>query len=53
MFDHNIFQDNLVGSTFASRWSKRQPERVGQGATTAAPHSNLHGYRNISDIMTR
>ena len=27
MFDHNIFQDNLVGSTSASRWSRRPTRR--------------------------
>jgi hydrogenase large subunit len=31
MFDHNIFQDNLVGWTFASRWSKRPIPASGHG----------------------
>src|SRR6204780_2045262 len=53
MFDHNIFQDNLVGVDFCERMVKETNPGVWDKAQkTPAPHSNLHGFRNISDIMT-
>jgi len=53
MFDHNIFQDNLVGVDFCEQMVKEtNPGVWAKAQKTAAPHSNLHGYRNISDIMT-
>jgi hydrogenase large subunit len=53
MFDHNIFQDNLVGVDFCEQMVKEtNPSVWDKAQKTAAPHSNLHGYRNISDIMT-
>jgi hydrogenase large subunit len=53
MFDHNIFQDNLVGVDFCEQivretnpgvWDKAQKKEA-RGA-------KLHGYRTIADIMT-
>jgi hydrogenase large subunit len=52
MFDHNIFQDNLVGVDFCEQMVKETNPGVWEKATkTAAPHASDHGYRTISDIM--
>jgi hydrogenase large subunit len=53
MFDHNIFQDNLVGVDFCERMVRETNPSVWQRATrTEAPHAAEHGYRTIADIMT-
>ncbi len=53
MFDHNIFQDNLVGVDFCEQMVKETNPKVWEKAqTTLSPHSNLHGFRTIADIMT-
>jgi hydrogenase large subunit len=53
MFDHNIFQDNLVGVDFCEQLVKETNPKVWDRAQkTAAPHANLHHYRTIADIMT-
>src|ERR1700730_12056074 len=53
MFDHNIFQDNLVGVDFCEQMVKETNPKVwAKAQSTPAPHSNLHGYRTIADIMT-
>ncbi|HEY2783812.1 MAG TPA: nickel-dependent hydrogenase large subunit [Fimbriiglobus sp.] len=53
MFDHNIFQDNLVGVDFCEQMIKETNPKVWDLAQrTAAPHANDHGYRTIADIMT-
>ena len=52
MFDHNIFQDNLVGVDFCEQMVKEtNPSVYTKAEKTAAPHSNLHGFRTIADIM--
>jgi hydrogenase large subunit len=52
MFDHNIFQDNLVGVDFCEQMVKETNSSVyAKAEKTAAPHSNLHGFRTIADIM--
>jgi hydrogenase large subunit len=52
MFDHNIFQDNLVGVDFCEQMVKEtNPSVYVRAEKTAAPHSNLHGFRTIADIM--
>jgi hydrogenase large subunit len=52
MFDHNIFQDNLVGVDFCEQMVKETNPKVWSKAeSTAAPHSNEHGFRTIADIM--
>jgi hydrogenase large subunit len=52
MFDHNIFQDNLVGVDFCEQMVKEtNPSVFAKAEKTAAPHSNLHGFRTIADIM--
>lgn len=53
MFDHNIFQDNLVGVDFCEQMIKETNPKVWEKATkTASPHAADHGYRTIADIMT-
>ncbi len=52
MFDHNIFQDNLVGVDFCEQMVKEtNPSVLAKAETRLADHSNLHGYRTIADIM--
>src|SRR5579863_6848171 len=52
MFDHNIFQDNLVGVDFCEQMVKEtNPSVFAKAEKTAAPHANAHGYRTIGDIM--
>jgi hydrogenase large subunit len=53
MFDHNIFQDNLVGVDFCEQMVKEtNPKAWTKAQSTPAPHANAHGYRTIADIMT-
>ncbi|HEV8075900.1 MAG TPA: nickel-dependent hydrogenase large subunit, partial [Candidatus Acidoferrum sp.] len=52
MFDHNIFQDNLVGVDFCEQMVKEtNPGVYAKAEKTAAPGANLHGFRTIADIM--
>jgi hydrogenase large subunit len=52
MFDHNIFQDNLVGVDFCEQMVKEtNPGVLAKAEKTASPNSNLHGFRTIADIM--
>ncbi|MBV9181788.1 MAG: nickel-dependent hydrogenase large subunit, partial [Acidobacteria bacterium] len=52
MFDHNLFQDNLVGVDFCEQMVKETNPRVWEKAQmTLAPHADTHGYRTIADIM--
>ena len=53
MFDHNIFQDNLVGVDFCERMVKEtNPSLWEKAQRKKAPHADKHGYRTIADIMT-
>ncbi len=53
MFDHCIFQDNLVGVDYCERMVKETTPGVWDKAQrAAAPNAELHGYRTIADIMT-
>jgi len=53
MFDHNIFQDNLVGVDFCEQMIKETNPGVWDKAQRKeAPHADVHGYRTIADIMT-
>ncbi|GAC1594433.1 MAG: nickel-dependent hydrogenase large subunit [Myxococcales bacterium] len=53
MFDHNIFQDNLVGVDYCEQMVKEtNPSVWAKAQTTAAPHADLHGFKTIADIMT-
>ena len=52
MFDHNIFQENLVGVDYCERMVKETtPGVLDLANNTEAPHAAEHGYRTIGDIM--
>ena len=52
MFDHNIFQDNLVGVDFCEQMVKEtNPSVLAKAEKTAARGANLHGFKTIADIM--
>ncbi len=52
MFDHNIFQENLVGVDFCERMvGETNPGVLEKANKTEAPHAAEHGYRTIGDIM--
>jgi len=52
MFDHNIFQENLVGVDFCEKMVRETNAAVWEKAAKAeAPHASAHGYRTIGDIM--
>src|SRR5499426_2695570 len=52
MFDHNLYQDNLVGVDFCERMVKEtNPGVLDKAENTEAPGSEAHGYRTIADIM--
>jgi hydrogenase large subunit len=52
MFDHNIFQENLVGVDFCEKMvSETNPSVLSLAEKTPAPHADAHGYRTIADIM--
>jgi hydrogenase large subunit len=52
MFDHCLYQDNLVGVDFCERMVREtNPNVLVQAETAAAPHAGVHGYRTIADIM--
>ncbi|HMF16037.1 MAG TPA: nickel-dependent hydrogenase large subunit [Gemmataceae bacterium] len=52
MFDHNIFQDNLVGVDFCEMMVKETNPGVWEKAQhTPAPHAAEHGYKTIGEIM--
>ncbi len=52
MFDHNIFQDNLVGVDFCEMMVKETNPSVWEKAQKKeCAHAKEHGYRTIADIM--
>jgi hydrogenase large subunit len=52
MFDHTIFQDNLVFVDFCEQLVRETNPSVMEKAEKAeAPHADIHGYRTIADIM--
>ncbi|WP_347906082.1 nickel-dependent hydrogenase large subunit [Pseudomonas purpurea] len=53
MFDHNIFQDNLLMVDFCAKMVQETNPGVWQQAQqTPAPNADKHGYKTIADIMT-
>jgi hydrogenase large subunit len=53
MFDHCIFQENLVGVDFCEQMVKLTNPKVWEKAQhTPAPNAKLHHFRTIADIMT-
>src|SRR5580704_14374941 len=52
MFDHNIFQDNLLMVDFCEQMVKEtNPSVLARAENTPAPHAADHGYRTIAEIM--
>jgi hydrogenase large subunit len=52
MFDHNLYQDNLVGVDFCEQMVKEtNPGVLAKAEKTPSPHADLHGYKTIADIM--
>jgi hydrogenase large subunit len=52
MFDHNLFQDNLVGVDFCETMVREtNPSVLALAERTEAPHAGVHGYRTLADIM--
>jgi hydrogenase large subunit len=52
MFDHNLFQDNLVGVDFCEQMVREtNPSVFAKAERTLAPHGDIHGFRTIADIM--
>jgi hydrogenase large subunit len=52
MFDHCLYQDNLVGVDFCEQMVRQtNPGVFALAEKTPAPHAEQHGYRTIADIM--
>jgi hydrogenase large subunit len=52
MFDHTIFQDNMVFVDFCERMVKEtNPSLLDKAERTAAPRGEVHGYKTVADIM--
>jgi hydrogenase large subunit len=52
MFDHNIFQDNLVGVDFCEQMVKEtNPSVLAKAEKKEAAGAKLHGFKTIADIM--
>jgi hydrogenase large subunit len=52
MFDHCLYQDNLVGVDFCEQMVREtNPSVLAKAEHTESPHAHLHGYRTIADIM--
>ena len=52
MFDHNIYQENLVGVDYCEKMvAETNPGVLEQANRTESPHAEAHGYRTIGDIM--
>jgi hydrogenase large subunit len=52
MFDHSIFQDNLVFVDFCEQMVKEtNPSLLAKAESTLAPNASAHGFRTIADIM--
>jgi hydrogenase large subunit len=52
MFDHTIFQDNLVFVDWCEQMVKQtNPSLLAKAERAEAPHASIHGYRTIADIM--
>jgi hydrogenase large subunit len=52
MFDHSIFQDNLVFVDFCEKMVKEtNPKLLAKAEKTPAPNAHIHGLRTVADIM--
>jgi len=52
MFDHAIFNDCMANVDFCEQMVKdTNPTLLATAEKTSAPHSDIHGYKTIADIM--
>jgi hydrogenase large subunit len=52
MFDHNLYQENLVGVDYCEKMVREtNPGVLSQAERTPAPHAGEHGFKTIADIM--
>src|SRR5213078_1007581 len=52
MFDHTIFQDNLVFVDFCEQMVKdTNPSLLARAEQAEPRHADVHGYRTVADIM--
>ncbi|GAA3827557.1 nickel-dependent hydrogenase large subunit [Sphaerisporangium flaviroseum] len=52
MFDHNIYQENLVGVDYCEKMVREtNPGVLELAERTECPHAGEHGFRTIADIM--
>jgi hydrogenase large subunit len=52
MFDHTIYQDNLLFVDYCEQMVREtNPSWLERAETTEAPNANIHGFRTIADIM--
>lgn len=52
MFDHSLYQDNLVGVDYCEKMIKETNPSVWEKAQkTDCEHAEIHGFAKISDIM--
>ncbi|HEX8855821.1 MAG TPA: nickel-dependent hydrogenase large subunit [Thermoleophilaceae bacterium] len=52
VFDHTIFQDNLVFVDFCEQMVRdTNPSVMEKADKSEAPHADMHGHRTIGDIM--
>jgi hydrogenase large subunit len=52
LFDHTLFQDNLVFVDYCEAMVKEtNPSVLARAENTDAPHADIHGHRTIADIM--
>lgn len=52
MFDHSIYQDNLVFVDFCERMVKEtNPSLLAKAEKAEAPNAAIHGHRTIAEIM--
>src|SRR5262249_24110813 len=52
MFDHNIFQENLVAVDFCEKMVREtNPSIWAKAEKHPAKHADAHGYKTIGDIM--
>jgi hydrogenase large subunit len=52
MFDHTIYQDNLLFVDYCEQMVREtNPGWLERAETTEAPHANIHGFHTIADLM--
>ncbi len=52
IFDHTIFQDNLVFVDWCEQVVREtNPSLLDRAERTEAPHADIHGHRTVADIM--